>query len=216
VRRFVFEPGNTAAPDFLFRKMSPGDSMIYILPADSFFRNTLNRELPRFLHDGDKMKMEIRLLNIRSAADYENDKKEFLKWAEEKKVNEDTLIRAFLRNNHYPTAPLEEGFYMIPLKEGRGPLLKNGDHIWISYNGKFLDGEYFDQSLTPEEPMDFIYGTGMYLIRGLELCLSYMHVGEKSMVILPSALAFGNEGSSNGMIPPFTPVIYEIEVLKVN
>ena len=42
-----------------------------------------------------------------------------------------------------------------------------------------------------------------------------MTEGEKSLFILPSEIAFGKEGSSTGIIPPYTSLIFEVEVLKV-
>jgi FKBP-type peptidyl-prolyl cis-trans isomerase len=43
-----------------------------------------------------------------------------------------------------------------------------------------------------------------------------MSEGEKSLFILPSELGFGNQGSSNQFIPPFTSLIFEVEILKVS
>jgi FKBP-type peptidyl-prolyl cis-trans isomerase len=43
-----------------------------------------------------------------------------------------------------------------------------------------------------------------------------MALGEKSLFIIPSDLAFGNSGSSTGIIPPFTSLIFEVEILAVN
>jgi len=42
-----------------------------------------------------------------------------------------------------------------------------------------------------------------------------MKKGEKSKIILPSYLGFGEQGSSDGKIPPYTPLLYEIELLNI-
>ena len=39
--------------------------------------------------------------------------------------------------------------------------------------------------------------------------------GDKAAIILPSGLAWGSKGSSTGIIPPFTSVIYEIDLVSV-
>ena len=39
--------------------------------------------------------------------------------------------------------------------------------------------------------------------------------GEKAKIILPSQLAFGDQGSSNGVIPPYTPLVYQIEIIDI-
>jgi len=53
------------------------------------------------------------------------------------------------------------------------------------------------------------------VVKGLEEAIGLMKEGEKSLVILPSEQAFGSEGSSTGMIPPFTSLIFEVEILEV-
>jgi FKBP-type peptidyl-prolyl cis-trans isomerase FkpA len=42
-----------------------------------------------------------------------------------------------------------------------------------------------------------------------------MYPGEKSLFIIPSHMAFGQEGSSTGIVPAFTPVIFEVEIIEV-
>ena len=52
------------------------------------------------------------------------------------------------------------------------------------------------------------------MIAGLEDAIGRMREGQRALVILPSYLAWGEKGSSTGIIPPFTTVIYEVELLK--
>jgi FKBP-type peptidyl-prolyl cis-trans isomerase len=42
-----------------------------------------------------------------------------------------------------------------------------------------------------------------------------MNEGAKAKFIIPSHLAYGEDGSSTGIIPPYTTVIYEIELLNL-
>ncbi|MGZ3885263.1 MAG: FKBP-type peptidyl-prolyl cis-trans isomerase [Bacteroidia bacterium] len=42
-----------------------------------------------------------------------------------------------------------------------------------------------------------------------------MKKGDFVKIILSSWLAFGETGSSNGTIPPFTPLLYEIKLIEV-
>jgi FKBP-type peptidyl-prolyl cis-trans isomerase len=60
------------------------------------------------------------------------------------------------------------------------------------------------------------YGTPDQLIRGLNYAICKLKIGRFSKIILPSHLAFGENGSSNGSIPPFTPMLYKISVSKKN
>ncbi|PJB13827.1 MAG: peptidylprolyl isomerase, partial [Flavobacteriales bacterium CG_4_9_14_3_um_filter_32_8] len=59
------------------------------------------------------------------------------------------------------------------------------------------------------------YGSPDQVIKGLEIAINGMKKGEKSKIIIPSQLAFGEEGSSTQIVPPFTTVIYELEIVNV-
>ena len=155
------------------------------------------------------------MLAIQTAAEYEKQKRDFLEWAKNMEQTENSILSAFLREEKINISPVREGFYMITVRPGKGRSVNVGDHIWIRYKGKFLDGKYFDEMADSPLPVDFVYGTKMFLIEGLDRALYYMKEGEKVMVILPSSLAFGQEGSATGLIPPFTSLIYELELIRI-
>jgi FKBP-type peptidyl-prolyl cis-trans isomerase len=51
-------------------------------------------------------------------------------------------------------------------------------------------------------------------IAGFSEGISKLKKGEKAKIILPSTIGYGSKGS--GSIPPFTPLIFDIEILTVN
>jgi FKBP-type peptidyl-prolyl cis-trans isomerase FkpA len=204
-----------ASLDHCFSILSPGDSTRFLMPAKIFFEENLHRSLPVFFDSKDMMKMDIRLLSIQTAKEYEKQKKEFLRWAKDMKINENVILSTFLKDEKINIPPVKEGFYLIPIHPGNGRRVVKGDHIWIRYKGKFLNGKFFDGTVNLATPVDFIYGTQMFLIEGLDQALSYLAEGEKVMVILPSSLAFGQEGSAGGIVPPFTSLIYELELVRI-
>lgn len=55
----------------------------------------------------------------------------------------------------------------------------------------------------------------MFLIAGLEEALGRMYEHEKALIIVPSNLAFGSYGTADNIVPPYTTLIYEVEVIKV-
>ena len=215
-RKFRLHPKlRKASLDYCFSTLSEGDSTIFLMPAKIFFKENLNRNLPSFFDSTDMMKMEIRLLSIQSAKEYERQKNEFLKWANAMKIKENVILSNFLKEEKINVPPVKEGFYIIPVYPGNGRRLIKGDHIWIKYKGKFLNGKFFDGTVNQASPVDFIYGTQMFLIEGLNQALAYLTEKEKVMVILPSSLAFGQEGSTSGIVPPFTSLIYELELVRI-
>ena len=54
------------------------------------------------------------------------------------------------------------------------------------------------------------------MIEGMQIGLTGLHEGEKVKIILPSRRAFGEEGSLAGIVPPYTAVIFEVNIIKVN
>ncbi|UBM57617.1 FKBP-type peptidyl-prolyl cis-trans isomerase [Marinilongibacter aquaticus] len=86
-----------------------------------------------------------------------------------------------------------------------------GDLVALSYTGYFLDSDKteFDSGKFSQT----VGGGG--LIEGFEEALSYMRYGEKATIILPSELAYGEQGSAGG-IPPNTPIAFDIEILEPN
>jgi FKBP-type peptidyl-prolyl cis-trans isomerase FkpA len=209
-------PSDDAAVDNCFLKMNRGDSAVFILPAEKFFKNTLKRSIPEFITRGEIMKMNVRLLEIQSEKEFQVEKQMFIKWTAELSEYENLVLQQFLREETSGIEAKPEGFYMITLRQGNGKKVAKGNHLWVNYEGKFLNGKFFDGTYRSHEPVDFIYGTGFVLISGLEQALSYMSEGEKAMIILPSDLAFGGTGDQAGIIPPYTSLIYVLEIVKID
>jgi FKBP-type peptidyl-prolyl cis-trans isomerase FkpA len=211
----LFAPLDNSSVDHCFLKLNAGDSASFIIPAKKFFNNTLKRSLPEFIKEGDYLKINVKLIEIQSEKDFQIEKQLFLSWSSELSEYENNLLQKFLKEQKPGIQAKPEGFYMIPLKSGNGRKIKRGDHIWVNYEGKFLNGKFFDGTYRSREPVDFIYGTQFMLISGLEQALSYMSEGENAMVILPSGLAFGEKGDDFGIIPPYTSLIYTMELVKI-
>ncbi len=67
--------------------------------------------------------------------------------------------------------------------------IKNGDTVRIHYTGTLLDGKVFDSS-EGRDPLEFAVGSGQ-VIRGLDVALPGMEVGEKKRVEIACADAYG-------------------------
>jgi FKBP-type peptidyl-prolyl cis-trans isomerase FkpA len=208
-------PADNASVDHCFTKISQGDSASFIFSATKFFNNTLKRSLPGFISEGEMMKMNVRLMEIQSEKEFLVEKQLFLSWAAELSGYEKKVLQQFLKEEKPGIQAKPEGFYMITLRKGSSRKIIKGDHIWVNYEGKFLNGKYFDGTYRSREPVDFIYGNQFILIPGLEKALSYMSEGESAMIILPSDIAFGVMGDDFGIIPPYTSLVFTLEVVKI-
>jgi FKBP-type peptidyl-prolyl cis-trans isomerase len=96
--------------------------------------------------------------------------------------------------------------------KGTGIKATAGRKVTIHYTGKFIDGQIFDSSYERNKPFTFTLGA-LEVIPGLEEGVSLMQVGGKARLIIPSFLAYGEK--QIGPIPPFSTLIFEIELLSV-
>jgi len=210
------KPAYDGAIDECFGMLSVDESATFIIPADNFFSITLHTTLPRFIIPGNSMKVKVEMLEIQSEEEYSKEKEAFLSWIEDFGDYEKVILKQFINEEKIDISPLPSGIYYLKLRPGTGKKVELGDTVTVNYEGRFLNGKFFDSTIKRRQPFQFVYGTEWQVIKGLEEAIGLMFEGEKSLFILPSELGFGNQGSSNRIIPPFTSLIFEVEILKVS
>ncbi|MCK4662239.1 MAG: FKBP-type peptidyl-prolyl cis-trans isomerase [Bacteroidales bacterium] len=209
------EPDFEGAIDECFIMLAEGDSASFIISADGLFNKTLNTSLPRFIPQNSLMKVDILMVTFRTAKEYKREKEEFLKWIEDFGDYEKLVLKRFIEEDKINVEPIDGNLYYLQIKEGTGKEVEIGDLITVHYEGRFLNGKFFDSTKKRNQPLEFVYGTEWQVIKGLERGIGMMKEGGKAVLIFPSELAWGNIGSTTGIIPPFTSVIFEVEILKV-
>jgi len=95
--------------------------------------------------------------------------------------------------------------------KGKGPKAKKGQVVTLQYTGYLLNGKKFDSSFDHGQPFSFTLGNGE-VIAGWDEGVSMMNVGTSAMFIIPSVLAYGSNGS--GEIPPYSPLVFEVQLMK--
>jgi peptidylprolyl isomerase len=81
---------------------------------------------------------------------------------------------------------------------------------WLYQNGR--KGAKFDSSVDRGTPFEFPLGRGR-VIRGWDEGVATMKVGGKRTLIIPPDLGYG--GASMNGIPPYSTLIFEVELLAV-
>ncbi len=103
---------------------------------------------------------------------------------------------------------LADGILMTELVAGHGAKPSPDGRIQVRYVGRLPDGTVFDQSTQPQWfRLDSV-------ISGWTTALQNMPVGAKWRLVIPSAQAYGAEGAGD-LIDPFTPLVFEIELVAV-
>lgn len=215
LRRFQIEPsGYAGSIDECFTLLAEGDSACFYLNPQKFFENTLQTTLPHFLDTATTMRVDVKLLALQDSLSYMHEKEAFVHWIEDFSAYERVLLSQYIAKERMNPHAVDSLFY-LQKRPGSGDYPHDGDTITIEFEGRFLDGEYFDSTKRRKESFQFALGQKWQVIDGVERAVRMMREGEHALFILPSAVAFGATGSSTGIVPPYTPVIFEIELTEL-
>lgn len=113
-----------------------------------------------------------------------------------------------------PAVTTASGLTYIVTQNGTGAQLKAGDTVKVHYTGLFTNGVKFDSSLDRGDPIEFPLGRGR-VIKGWDEGIQKLRVGDRAMLYIPPALAYGTKGAGNGAIPPDSTLIFIVEVVGV-
>lgn len=193
-----------------FGLMHVGDSARFLIDAVQFFENTKKQERPAFVRDGDKLVFDIKIVKILKSDQFEDEVRALQHASESEEIR---LLEHYLKITNVTVLPEKSGLYYIGLQPGTGKKAGHGSTVKIHYTGSFVDGKVFDSSLERNEPFTFQTGSGQ-VIPGLEEGVLKMKTGGTATLIIPSKLAYGFE--QKGPVPPFSTLIFEVELLEVN
>lgn len=106
---------------------------------------------------------------------------------------------------------LPSGLQYEVIKEGNGKKPSATDRVQCHYEGTLIDGTIFDSSIKRGEPA--VFGVNQ-VIRGWVEALQLMQEGAKWRLYIPYDMAYGEHGAGE-MIPPYSALIFDVELIKV-
>ena len=114
------------------------------------------------------------------------------------------------------------GLKIIDHKVGSGKEALVGKAALVQYTGWLYDekardnkGREFDSSAKREGlPFGFVVGVGR-VIKGWDQGVVGMKVGGKRTLVIPADLAYGDKEVGNGLIPPNSTLVFDIELVEV-
>lgn len=120
---------------------------------------------------------------------------------------------AFLRSNgeREGVTTTKSGLQYEVLAEGTGRSPKATDKVRCHYEGRLIDGTVFDSSYKRNEPADF--GLNQ-VITGWTEGVQLMKEGAKYRFYIPYLLGYGERGAGSS-IPPYSTLIFDVELIKV-
>lgn len=93
---------------------------------------------------------------------------------------------------------------------GTGITPTSNNLVFVVYTGKLLNGTVFDAKANP---VDFSLAGN--LIEGWKIAIPLIKKGGRIKIVIPSALAYTCTGSSDGSIPPNSPLFFDITLTDV-
>lgn len=124
----------------------------------------------------------------------------------------EAYVKDYEEKNDTTLTPTESGLYYIETEEGTGAQAEAGKKVIVNYEGQLLTGTVFDSSWDRGSPFEFTLGQGE-VIAGWDEGISYMKEGGRAMLIIPSDLAYGAQGS--GSIPPYSTLVFYVQLIDV-
>ncbi|MDE5788270.1 MAG: FKBP-type peptidyl-prolyl cis-trans isomerase [Bacteroidaceae bacterium] len=121
--------------------------------------------------------------------------------------------KVFLTNNgaREGVTTTKSGLQYEVLQEGTGRSPKATDRVRCHYEGRLISGEVFDSSYQRNEPADF--GLNQ-VIAGWTEGVQLMKEGAKYRFFIPYLLGYGEQGAGSS-IPPYSTLIFDVELIKV-
>eukprot|EP00026_Physarum_polycephalum_P012433 Phypoly_transcript_12741.p1 GENE.Phypoly_transcript_12741~~Phypoly_transcript_12741.p1 ORF type:complete len:353 (+),score=95.75 Phypoly_transcript_12741:79-1059(+) len=108
---------------------------------------------------------------------------------------------------------LQNGLKYTVIQEGTGAIAAKGKKVGVKYVGKLTkNNKVFDAS--KNKPFVFNLGRSE-VIKGWDLGVAGMKVGEKRVLVIPPELGYGREGAGRE-IPPNSSLTFEVELVHVN
>lgn len=112
-----------------------------------------------------------------------------------------------------PAEPLPTELTIVDLVVGTGAEATPGSTVSVNYVGALPDGTVFDASANHGGAFTFPLGAGQ-VIRGWDEGVAGMKVGGKRRLVIPPALAYGNQAVGD-VIPANATLVFEVELVSV-
>lgn len=141
------------------------------------------------------------------AGEYIQNTMNTIKYGDTKTKGEQFLVENGLKEGVITTA---SGLQYEVIKMGKGKKPVATDKVKVHYHGTLIDGTVFDSSVERGEAITF--GVTQ-VIAGWTEALQLMPVGSKFKLYIPQQLGYG--GQQAGSIPPYSTLIFEVELLGI-
>jgi len=118
-------------------------------------------------------------------------------------------IQAYATANGINATRHSSGLYYEIVTQGTGPIANSNSKIFITYTGKFMNGQVFDEQTTPNTQGWALNG----LIQGWIIGIPLIQKGGHIRLIVPSSLGYGCEDYYS--IPGNSVLYFDVHLVDV-
>lgn len=186
--------------------MHLGDHASVIFPVDSIF-SSVGEQIPSFIEKGTITEMDIVLKEIVKKEVLE---KEIINELNIRKNKEIEDLSLYYNNDNYEVTG--DSLLILNIKKGNGKYADAGNIMKVYFIFHTLEGDTLF-NFTSGKPYELVYGD-MALGQGFYEALSLVDEGGNAEFIIPSSLAFGDDGFYDAILP-FTPFKLNLNVIKI-
>lgn len=215
----------------MFRMLGEGDSAVFMLDLDTMAAKTMQPKpefADKYVTFNVKVNKHFKKGDLTDSALYAEVNTYFDAEIEKLKTSEESKISSYVKKNNLEPEKTASGLQYIITEEGTGEKPVAGDTVKVNYTGMLVaSGDVFDTSIKevaeksntynamrPYEPAKFAIGVRQ-VIPGWDEGLLLLSKGSKAKLIIPSELGYGERGDGRGVIPPFAPLVFDIELIDI-
>ncbi len=215
----------------MFKMLGEGDSAVFRLNLDTMAAKTMQPKpdfADHYVTFNVKVNKHFKKGELTDSALYAEVNTYFDGEIEKLKAAEEGKINDYIQKNKLEPKKTSSGLQYVITEEGTGEKPVAGDTVKVNYTGALVaSGDVFDTSIKevaeknkifnamrPYEPAKFAIGVRQ-VIPGWDEGLLLLPKGSKAKLIIPSELGYGERGDGRGVIPPFAPLVFDVELVDI-
>lgn len=219
---------NPGDPTGLFKLVGEGDSLVFKIDLDSVAAKTQQPKpafADKYIIYTIKVQKHFKKGKLTDQQLGEQVTKYFEAETAKLKGAEAGKVEAFLKNNKLAPKKTASGLQYVVTKAGSGKNAVVGDTVVVNYIGRLTNDKVFDTNQAdlakkhnkfnpqrPYEPLRLHLGVDG-VITGWTEAFQLLNKGSKATLVIPSVLAYGERPA--GEIPPYSPLIFDVEVIDI-
>lgn len=221
---------NPGDPTGLFKFVGEGDSLVFKIDLDSVAAKTKQPKpefADKYIIYTLKVKKHFKKGKLNDQQLGEQVTKYFEAEVAKLKDAEAGKVDTYIKKNKLTATKTASGLQYVVTEKGSGKNAAVGDTVVVNYTGKLTSGKVFDTNsadiakkekvFNPQRPYEALrLHLGVDgVITGWTEAFQLFNKGTKATLVIPSALAYGDRGAPGGTIPPFAPLVFDVEVVDI-